>query len=820
MPLKEAVICGLLVSQASSWVPIPPSGMPRHSVRRVPRYDYSRQSPRLDQISKRDLRATATCSLSPLAPSLDVSPSSVFRVSRFWSPTCFHASIRKDREVALSRGQAFMLASGGGNSEGISETGGTKHSLERNSWGSGGQSNDQDQESETRKGAALDQQIRLFVEMSTPFFKEDTGARWLLATVVALTLLNSGVSVAFSYIGRDFWTALSDKDPVQFNIMLQRFLLALTAGVPVTVFYRFERNKLALAWREWMTKRVMEIYYSGQTYYSLEASKEIDNPDQRIAEDVRAFTQVSLEFLITLLTSCIDLVSFSSILYSIYPELFIAIIAYASFGTFVTTKLGGKLVGLNFDQLQTEADFRYSLIRVRENAESIAFYGGVQQELKEIERRLGKALENFDKVIRAQRNLEFFTTGYRYLIQQVLPGFVVAPLFFQGKIQLGVVSQSYGAFNHILGDLSLIVNQFESLSAFSAGIDRLGEFLERMKGEQLSDNDKSGLFVQRGLLEAPLVSSNAVTVRDGTGLLDGDDGHEEDLLLEGVGEMSKQPSKITTETVAGAHLVVDDVTVVTPTGGRVLMKDLSFELGAGKRILVTGESGTGKSSLLRAIAGLWTTGKALRSGTIVRPTTEEMFFLPQRPYCTLGPLRDQITYPLSQGRVAGGGNEGEGEVQGKTATTPSGGDSVIAADDDELLALLKKVDLGNLAAMMGDGDAHAGLRAVRDWSDMLSLGEQQRLAFARLLYNKPNLAILDESTSALDLGNEAKMFALLDTLPGLSVMSVGHRPSLVPFHDDKLILTSKGYSIEGIGSERAEARDRNVVTVSSPAAGS
>ncbi|CAM9856207.1 unnamed protein product, partial [Ectocarpus fasciculatus] len=179
-------------------------------------------------------------------------------------------------------------------------------------------------ESEPRQGADLKTQIGLFVEMSTPFFKEDNGARWLLATVVALTLLNSGVSVAFSYIGRDFWTALSNKDPAQFNIMLQRFLAALVAGVPVTVFYRFEREKLALAWREWMTKRVMEIYYSGQTYYALEASKEIDNPDQRIAEDVRAFTQVSLEFLITVLTSCIDLASFSTILYSIYPQLFIA----------------------------------------------------------------------------------------------------------------------------------------------------------------------------------------------------------------------------------------------------------------------------------------------------------------------------------------------------------------------------------------------------------------------------------------------------------------------------------------------------------------
>ncbi|CBJ27203.1 putative ABC transporter Nda [Ectocarpus siliculosus] len=651
-------------------------------------------------------------------------------------------------------------------------------------------------ENEPRQGADLKTQIGLFVEMSTPFFKEDNGARWLLATVVALTLLNSGVSVAFSYIGRDFWTALSNKDPAQFNIMLQRFLSALIAGVPVTVFYRFEREKLALAWREWMTKRVMEIYYSGQTYYALEASKEIDNPDQRIAEDVRAFTQVSLEFLITVLTSCIDLASFSTILYSIYPQLFIAIIGYASVGTFVTTKLGGKLVGLNFDQLQTEADFRYSLIRVRENAESIAFYGGVQQELNEVQRRFGKALDNFGQVIRAQRNLEFFTTGYRYLIQ-VLPGFVVAPLFFQGKIELGVVSQSYGAFNHILGDLSLIVNQFESLSAFSAGIDRLGEFLERMRGMATIANVTDN---KRGLLAAPAStssspSSSPSSVPGHTALdsplkdnLLGDDQPEQDdgpKEGEGVGVL-------TTETAKGARLAVEDVSVVTPTGGRVLMSGLSFRLDDSERMLIVGESGAGKSSLLRAMAGLWTTG----SGKIVRPTKEEMFFLPQRPYCTLGPLRDQITYPSSHGGAEAAGEDGDAEaVEGTTE-----GGSV--ADDDELLDLLEKVDLGRLAVMMGSGDAHAGLGAVRDWSDMLSLGEQQRLAFARLLYNKPTLAILDESTSALDLANEERMFALLDTLPGLSVVSVGHRPSLVPFHDTKLTLASKGFKLESTGSNR------------------
>ncbi|CAB1097232.1 ABC [Ectocarpus sp. CCAP 1310/34] len=654
--------------------------------------------------------------------------------------------------------------------------------------------------SEPRQGADLNTQIGLFVEMSTPFFKascrEENGARWLLATVVALTLLNSGVSVAFSYIGRDFWTALSNKDPAQFNIMLQRFLLALIAGVPVTVFYRFERQKLALSWREWMTKRVMEIYYSGQTYYALEASKEIDNPDQRIAEDVRAFTQVSLEFLITVLTSCIDLASFSTILYSIYPQLFIAIIGYASVGTFVTTKLGGKLVGLNFDQLQTEADFRYSLIRVRENAESIAFYGGVQQELNEVQRRFGKALDNFGQVIRAQRNLEFFTTGYRYLIQ-VLPGFVVAPLFFQGKIELGVVSQSYGAFNHILGDLSLIVNQFESLSAFSAGIDRLGEFLERMSGMETIANITDN---KRGLLAAPASTSSSPSssppsvpghtaldspLRDN--LLGDDQPEQEDGLNEGEGV-----GVLTTETAKGARLTVEDVSVVTPTGGRVLMSGLSFSLGDSERLLIVGESGAGKSSLLRAIAGLWTTG----SGKIVRPTKEEMFFLPQRPYCTLGPLRDQITYPSSHGGAEAAGEDGDaGAVEG-TAEKGS------IADDDELLDLLEKVDLGRLAVMMGSGDAHAGLGAVRDWSDMLSLGEQQRLAFARLLYNKPTLAILDESTSALDLANEERMFALLDTLPGLSVVSVGHRPSLVPFHDTKLILASKGFKLESTGSNR------------------
>ncbi|KAG5189245.1 putative ABC transporter Nda [Tribonema minus] len=601
--------------------------------------------------------------------------------------------------------------------------------------------------------------------MSLPFFKEERSAKLLLAGVIGLTLANSGVSVAFSYIGRDFWTALSQKDPEQFNIMLEasppaRFMGALVAGVPVTVFYRFQREKLALAWREWMTLRVMDIYYAGQTYYSLEAEREIDNPDQRIAEDVRAFTRVSLEFMITVITSVIDLASFSLILYRIYPQLFLAIIAYAGAGTAIAAALGRPLVGLNFEQLQKEADFRYSLIRVRENSESIAFYGGESVELAEIQRRLQLALDNFGDVIRAQRSLEFFTVSYRYLIQ-VLPGFVVAPLYFKGAIELGVVSQSYGAFNHILSDLSIVVNQFEALSQFSAGVERLSGFLARMSLEQDALAEAAAITSNGA---AAAASANGATAASANG------------AAAAPGALNGDAAAVQ----AGAALSVRNVTVATPGGSRVLASGVSFDLPPGGRLLLVGQSGAGKSSLLRAVAGLWGAG----CGAITRPPPEEIFFLPQRPYCTLGPLRDQITYPHRK----------EGE--------PS---------DAELLDLLRRVGLPDLASLSGDGDEHAGLWSVKDWSDMLSLGEQQRLAFARLLYNEPRLAVLDEATSALDLDSERRMFELLRELEGLAYVSVGHRPSLLKYHDTKLRLTPGGgtsnHSLEPITRGEVESSD-------------
>lgn len=525
-----------------------------------------------------------------------------------------------------------------------------------------------------------------------------------------------------------------------------------------------------------MTNYYMERYLKNQTFYQIQSQSIIDNPDQRIVDDLSSFTGTSLSFSLTLFNALIDLISFSNILFGIYPPLFVVLIVYSLGGTAISIFLGKGLVNLNFMQEKMEADFRYGLVRVRENAESIAFYGGEENEIKLLLQRFRSAFENLTQLLISSRNLEFFTSGYRYLIQ-ILPAAVVAPMFFSGKIEFGVINQSVSAFNHILGDFSLIVYQFQAISAFSAVIDRLGEF-----DDVLDSTSSNGTL--KAMDEIQLTYCN---VKDLTESMKASDTQN---LLE-----------------------IESLTVQTPTNKALLIRDLSLEVHENEHLLVTGPSGSGKTSLLRAIAGLWRTGSgkitfyAKNSGVLNQPDTPDVvpheadekkddkkskyrdfkgvFFLPQRPYMVLGSLRQQLLYPTWPDVSDSTPHDSKSKDSLSFLEGIPGSEGVSASarapqpTTENLIQALEDVHLGYLLSRF------SGLDTTNEWSSVLSLGEQQRLAFARLLLSKPDLVLLDESTSALDEPNEAHLYKKINAA-GVTYISIGHRTSLTKFHKKAL----------------------------------
>ncbi|KAH9612579.1 hypothetical protein KSS87_001776 [Heliosperma pusillum] len=625
---------------------------------------------------------------------------------------------------------------------------------------------------ETRKLPEVGTLFRRFWKVAKPYWFSDdkTQARLRLATVFALTLGTTGISVAFSYLGRDFYNALANKDQEQFMKQLLYYLGGFAGGIPIFVLRDYAKDTLSLRWRSWMTKYYMQRYLENRTFYKIQSQSTIDNPDQRIVDDLSAFTGTALAFSLTLLNAAIDLISFSNILYGIYPPLFVVLLLYSIGGTAISVFLGKGLVTLNFLQEKKEADFRYGLVRVRENAESIAFYGGEENELQMLVQRFSSAFQNLSRLLISSRNLEFFTSGYRYLIQ-ILPAAVVAPMYFSGKIEFGVINQSVSAFNHILGDVSLIVYQFQAISAFSAVIDRLGEFDDLLDGTSSEDAESvNNVSIVHDNVECP--TSLACLDSNGSGI--------------------SQNSK--------TLVYLENLTLVTPENATIIA-DLTLSINEKDHLLITGPSGSGKTSLLRAMAGLWTcgTGKISyygNSSNDVEPTAAHentvesnpcrdksykgIFFLPQRPYMVLGTLRQQLLYPtwaeipLSDGAEQTGcppfllRQEGSGSVfekQGKPT-------------DEDLAKVLEDVRLGYLLSRFS-------LDSACEWSSVLSLGEQQRLAFARLLLAKPYLILLDESTSALDEDNETHLYGLIEAA-GVTYVSIGHRRSLFNYHNKLL----------------------------------
>ena len=546
----------------------------------------------------------------------------------------------------------------------------------------------------------------------------------LLALLIALMVCETQLAVMLIDKTGEMTSALAAKQADRFWSAVRASLVVLAFAVPVYAFYYYMRDAFSNHWRRWLTHRFLDGYLGERKYYEIGAGSGIDNPDQRISEDINTFTGRSTHFLLIFLGSLMQLVAFSAVLWSISHTLVAILAVYALLGTFGALYLfGAPLIRLNFWQIRREADFRFGLMRLRENAESIAFYRGEPQERAQIDHRFDAAFNNYGRLIKKQRSLNLFQRSFSQLTL-VLPSMILANGVLSGELEVGRAIQAAGAFAAVLGAVSLIVDNFESLSRFVAGIDRL---------HALSQVVLKTPAAPTPWAEPPTPATPAATP------------------IVGVDDPFDPATQI--ETRIGDVMEIEALTLYTPHFGRVLVQDLSLRLEPGDALLITGPSGCGKSSLLRAIAGLWRTGR----GTVQHPPLEDMFFLPQRPYMQTGTLRSQIIYPSKDTELT----------------------------DERLLQLLQEVQLESLADRVG------GLDASHDWEKQLSIGEQQRLAFARVLAKAPSIVILDEATSALDSANEAALYEHLRA-SGTTLISIAHRPAVLKHHTHVLELKGEG----------------------------
>ena len=531
---------------------------------------------------------------------------------------------------------------------------------------------------------------------------------WLLLGAIALlVLVINAINVGISYIARNVDNALVAYDQTGFWKIVAIYAFCLVLALPIRGLQTYLVPKLGLLWRQWLSERLLDRYMSNRAYYLInpddETGGEIDNPDQRITQDTASFTGTSLEVSVGIIEALLTFSSFIIILWTISKSLAGILFAYSVLGTALVVFISRRLVFLNNAQLRLEADFRYGMVHVRDNAESIAFYRGEQQEAGEVNRRLNNAIVNYDRLIIWTAAINVVKRSYDYF-SRFLPWLVIAPIYFLKEVDFGVFSQAGIAFAQVFSSLSFIVANIEQLAAFSASISRLEGF--QGKVEEI----------------------NAKAAKTGAG-----------------GAAAAQPVR--------ESILVSHADLVPPQSDRVLLRDLNLEVSQRQRVLVVGPSGCGKTSFLRMVSGLWDPA----AGSVERPALGELLFIPQKPYMILGSLRDQLCYPLQSDRFS----------------------------DDQLRHVLEQVRLSELVQRYPD------LSITQDWPRLLSLGEQQRLAFARLLLNSPRFVVLDEATSALDVSTERHLYDLLIERE-MAFVSAGHRPTLTALHDTVLELDGTG----------------------------
>jgi vitamin B12/bleomycin/antimicrobial peptide transport system ATP-binding/permease protein len=554
--------------------------------------------------------------------------------------------------------------------------------------------------------------------LAIPFFRsEDRWAgRILLAGLVATQLSLVVIAVLLNGWYNQFYNALQERNWDSFVNQLTYFCVLAGIAVVLEVYQLYLNQWLQIRWRRWMTKRYLAQWLEGATHYRMQLLGDAaDNPDQRIAEDIRMFIERTLTIGVGMLGAVVTLLSFLAILWtlsaaapaqmfgiaiSIPGYLVWAAIVYAIMGTAITHLIGYPLVQLNFNQQRYEADFRFNLVRVRENSEQIALLAGEAAESGRLLTRFGNVVTNWHRIMLRQKRLTFFTTSFtRFAI--IFPFIVVSPAYFSGLMQLGGLVQTAGAFNSVETALSFFITVYRDLAEWRAVIARLDGF------------DRS-----IGIARA---AATAGAQRDDTGRAE------------------------------EAGLTIEGLSVRRPTGAPLVAADDLF-IEAGEHVLVTGPSGSGKSTFFRAIAGAWPFGK----GTILIPRGARLMMLPQRPYFPVASLEEAVSYPSERG----------------------------AFDTTRISAVLNAVGLPALAYRLSE-DAH--------WNQILSLGEQQRLAIARAILQAPDYLFLDEATASLDEPSEARLYQLLqERLPSATIVSIGHRSTLMAFHDRHFALQPEG----------------------------
>jgi putative ATP-binding cassette transporter len=541
---------------------------------------------------------------------------------------------------------------------------------------------------------------------------EDRLAGWgLLVVVISLTLTMVYINVLFNQWNNAFFNALQERNHSEFLRQIVRVVWLVGIYILLAVYQQYLNQMLQIRWRRWLTDRYLRAWLADGAYYRMQlVARDTDNPDQRIAEDIHLLIDQTLGLFMGGLRAVVTLATFVAILWMLSGTLTVPLgdtsitlpgymvwvaLLYAMLGTWFTDWIGRPLVRLNYDRQRAEADFRFSLVRFRENSEGVALYRGEADELRGFHERFQAVVANWWGIMRRQKRLTYFTAGYGQAAW-IFPSIVAAPRYFRGELPLGGLMQTIGAFNQVQDSLSFFVQSYKEIASWCSVVERLAGFERAL--HRVREQATTGASIQR------------------------------------VAE-------------SGPHLTIADLDLHLPDG-RLLIANVNLAVRRGDTVLLGGASGSGKSTLIRALAGIWPFGK----GDVRAPHDARVLFLPQRLYLPIGTLRDAVCYPM-----------------------PAGG-----VDDGKLREALHAVGLDQLAGRLDE---------TNHWTQQLSPGEQQRIAFARALVQKPDWLFLDEATSAVDETTESHLYRLVrEHLPGTTLFSVGHRATLRAFHDRHLVV--------------------------------